>query len=121
MTAYYKDVRNEPLSRQFINYYRDNIVRAYFPDAYHDVRGIEVRLERPLGSWVTFTSMVDYMLQSYGQSGLARVYENRLDAKDEERSANLFNTEPRPRANFNLNIHSPVDFGPNVGGVHWLV
>ena len=120
VTAYYKDVRNEPLSRQFINYYRDNIVRAYFPDAYHDVRGIEVRLERPLGSWVTFTSMVDYMLQSYGQSGLARVYENRLDAKDEERSANLFNTEPRPRANFNLNIHSPVDFGPSLGGVHWL-
>ncbi len=120
VTAYYKDIRNEPLSRQFINYYRDNIVRAYFPDAYRDVRGIELRLERSFGRWVTFAGMLDYMLQSYGQTGLARVYENRLDARDELRSANLVNTQPRPRANFNLNIHSPVDFGPSLGGFHLL-
>jgi hypothetical protein len=120
VTAYYKDIRSEPLSRQFINYYRDNIVRAYFPDAYRDVRGIELRLERSLGSWVTFNGMLDYMLQSAGQTGLARVYENRLDAKDELRSANLSTTEPRPRANINLNIHSPVDFGPSLGGINLL-
>ena len=120
VSAYYKDIRNEPLSRQFINYYRDNIVRAYFPDAYRDVRGIELRLERPLGSWATFHGNLDYMLQSSGQSGLARVYENRLDAKDEQRSANLFTTEPRPRGNVNLNIHSPIDFGPELGGIHLL-
>lgn len=113
-TAYYKDVRNEPLSRQFINYWGDNIVRKYFPDAYKDVRGIEVRVERPLGSWVTFAGMYDYMIQSSGQVGLARVYENRLDAKDELRSANLSTTEPRPRANMNLNFHTPVEWGSGV-------
>jgi hypothetical protein len=120
VTAYYKDIRNEPLSRSFINYYQDNIVRAYFPDAYRDVRGIELRFERPMGSWVTFSSMLDYMLQSAGQTGLARVYENRLDAIDEQRSANLSTTEPLPRANINLNIHSPRDFGPTLGGLQLL-
>jgi len=117
-TAYYKDVRNEPLSREFINYYHDNIIRAYFPDAYKDVRGIELRLERPVGRFVTFYGFFDYMLQSAGQSGLARVYENRLEAIDELRSANLSTTEPRPRANFNLNLHTPNDWGPALGGVH---
>ncbi len=120
VTAYYKDIRNEPLSRQFINYYHDNRVTAYFPDAYRDVRGIELRLERPLGSWVTFNGMFDYMLQSAGQTGLARVYENRLEAKDELRSANLSTTDPLPRGNMNLNIHSPNDFGPELAGMRLL-
>jgi hypothetical protein len=120
VTAYYKDIRNEPLSRQFINYYHDDMVTAYFPDAYRDVRGVELRLERPVGSWVTFNGMFDYMLQSAGQSGLARVYENRLEAKDELRSANLTTTDPLPRANMNLNIHTPNDFGPEIAGMRVL-
>jgi hypothetical protein len=111
VTAYYKDVRNEPLVRTFINYYHDNQVRSYFPDAYKDIRGVEMRLEKSMGTYVTFQAMYDYMLQSTGQSGLARVYENRLEAKDELRLANLTNTQPRPRANINLNLHTPNDFG----------
>ncbi|MFH0989970.1 MAG: TonB-dependent receptor [bacterium] len=120
VTAYYKDIRNEPLSRQYINYFQDNIVRTYVPDAYRDIRGIELRLERPMGSWITFNAMLDYMLQSAGQNGLSRIYENRLDAKDELRSANLSTTEPRPRANINLNIHTPGDLGPSIGTEHPL-
>jgi hypothetical protein len=96
------------------------MVTAYFPDAYRDVRGVEVRLERPLGSWVTFNGMFDYMLQSAGQTGLAREYENRLEAKDELRSANLTTTDPLPRANMNLNIHTPNDFGPEIAGQRLL-
>jgi len=120
VTAYYKDVRNEPLVRQFINYYHDNIVSEYFPDAYGDVRGFELRLERPLGSWVTFTGMYDYMIQSSGQTGLAKVYENLLEAQDALRSANLTTTDPLPRANINLNLHSPNNFGPSFAGVNFL-
>ena len=61
--------------------------------------------------------MYDYMVQSSGQSGLARVYENRLKAKDAEvRSPNIVVTEPRPRANVNLNLHTPDDFGFWLGG-----
>ena len=120
VTAYYKDIRNEPLVRQFINYYHDDIVSEYFPDAYKDVRGFELRLERPLGNWITFTAMYDYMIQSSGQSGLAKVYENLLEAKDALRSANLTTTDPLPRGNVNLNIHSPNDFGPSISGMNLL-
>jgi hypothetical protein len=113
VTAYYKDVRGEPLSRTYINYYEDNLVSKYYADLYKDIRGVEIRLERPLGRFVTFYAMYDYMLQSSGQSGLAQVYENRLKASNAEtRSPNVTVTEPRPRASVNLNLHTPPDFGP---------
>jgi hypothetical protein len=121
VTAYYKDVSNDPLSRTFINYYEDNIVSKYYPDAYSDVRGIELRFERPVGRFVTFHAMYDYMVISSGQSGLAQVFEDRLKARDNElRSPNLATTEPRPRANVNLNLRTPDEFGPEWLGVYWL-
>jgi hypothetical protein len=121
VTAYYKDVSNGPLSRSYINYYEDDIVSKYYPDAYSDVRGVELRLERPMGRFVSFNAMYDYMVTSSGQSGLARVYENRLKARDSElRSPNLSTSEPRPRANVSLNLHTPADFGPEFLGVQWF-
>ncbi len=121
VTAYYKDVSNGPLSRSYINYYEDDIVSKYYPDAYSDVRGVELRLEKPMGRFVSFNAMYDYMVTSSGQSGLARVYENRLKARDSElRSPNLSTSEPRPRANVSLNLHTPADFGPEFLGVQWF-
>jgi hypothetical protein len=120
VTAYYKDVKNEPLARTYINYFEDIKVTEYVPDSYRDIRGVELRLERPIGRFITFNAMYDYMLQSSGQSGLSAVYENRLKASLEGRSANISITEPRPRANVNLNLHTPRDFGPEWAGIHWL-
>ncbi len=121
VTAYYKDIRGEPLSRKYVNYYGDNIVSLYEPDAYSDIRGVELRLERPVGEWVTFNAMYDYMTKSSGRSGLAQVFENRLLAKDAEtRSPNLTIVEPRPRANVSLNLRTPEEFGPKVLDVNWF-
>ena len=120
LTAYYKDVRGEPLSRSFIGY-DDYTVTRYYADAYSDTRGVEARLERPLGRFVTFAAMYDYMLKSTGRSGLYRVYEDRLKARNGElRSPNVTVTEPQPRANVSLNLHTPVEFGPEFLGMHWL-
>lgn len=121
VTAYYKDITDEPLARTYVNYYQDNIVTKYVPDKYRDIRGVEVRLERPLGRFISFNAMYDYQLQSIGQTGLAVTYEDRVIARDKEiRSAALYNTEPRPRANINLNLHTPIDFGPELFGINWL-
>jgi hypothetical protein len=73
-----------------------------------------------MGKFVTFSAMYDYMVSSSGQSGLGQVYEDRLLARDNElRSPNLSTSEPRPRANINLNLHTPADFGPELLGVNW--
>ena len=120
VAAYYKDVRGEPLSRSFVGF-DDYTVSRYFADAYSDTRGIELRLERPAGRWVTFSGMIDYMLKSTGQAGLYRVYEDRLQARlGELRSPNVTVTEPLPRANVSINFHTPDDLGPSFLGVNWL-
>jgi len=121
ITTYYKDVRNLPLSRTYVNYYEDNDVSEYYPDRFNDIRGVELRLERPIGKYITFNAMYDYMLISSGQVGVAVIYENRVKYRENLlRSPNISTTEPQPRANINLNLHSPVNFGPSLFGIKWL-
>ncbi|MBL1212059.1 MAG: TonB-dependent receptor [Ignavibacteriae bacterium] len=121
VTAYYKDVSNTPLGRQYVSYYGDNNVTEYTPDAFSDTRGLEIRFARNVGRFVTFNAMAEYVLASWGQTGLGRVYENRLEARDSEiRSANVVTTEARPKANINLSFHTPYDFGPEWLGVNWF-
>ena len=119
VSAYYKDISNEPLGRTFINYNHDNNITKYFPDRYRDIRGFELRLERALGRFITFNAMYEYQLASSGQSGLAVIYENRIEAREGElRNPNIINTEPLPRANINLNLHTPKKFGPSALGIN---
>ncbi len=117
VTFYYKDVRNLPLSQTYVSWYRDNNVTSFVADRYMDTRGIEFRLERRFGRFISFWANYDYMLQSAGQTGLQRIYENRLDASDEKRTANISTNIPVPRANINLNLRTPSDWGPSIGSM----
>ena len=120
ISAYYKKVEDEPLSRTYVDYYEEMHVSRYFPDAFEDIRGVELRLEKSAGRFLTFWGNYEYLLQSSGRTGLARVYENRLKADQEARWANVVLTQPHPRAQGNINLHSPGDFGPGVAGVYPL-
>lgn len=111
VTLYYKDLKNEPLSRTFWDYYQEFTVSRYYPDAYADIRGIELRLERNYGRFLTFWANYEYMLKSWGQVGLKTVYENQVEAQDELRNADQDFLEPQPRANVNINFHTPSDWG----------
>ncbi|MFA6540762.1 MAG: TonB-dependent receptor [Bacteroidota bacterium] len=112
VTSYYKDNTDEPLSRSYVSYYGDNNVSVYAADAYSDIRGVELRFEKPNGRFVSFSAMYDYMISSGGQTGLGTIYEDRLQTKQnsETRDAAQYVSEPRPRANVNLNLHTPDDF-----------
>ncbi|MGE5410237.1 MAG: carboxypeptidase-like regulatory domain-containing protein [Clostridiales bacterium] len=112
ITAYYKDVSDEPLSRTFIDYYETNQVTKYYPDAYSDTRGVELRLERNVGKFVTFSAMYDYMIKSSGKAGYETIYENLAKYRENAiRKANQTTPIPQPRANVNLNLHTPEDYG----------
>jgi hypothetical protein len=116
VTFYYKDVKNEPLSRSYVDYWEEQSIQKYFPDFYKDIRGLELRLEKRLGRFVSFWGNYEYMLQTTGRTGLAFVYENRLRANEEAREPNIFTTDPLPRAQANLNLHSPQGWGPGLLG-----
>ena len=113
-SAYYKNVDDEPLSRTYIDYWETINVTKYFPDAYRDIRGIELRMEKNIGRFFTYWGNYEYMLVSYGEIGKSRVYENRLKATEEERYSSIYTTEPRPSAQINLNWHTPAVFGPRI-------
>ncbi|MGE5365206.1 MAG: carboxypeptidase-like regulatory domain-containing protein [Bacteroidota bacterium] len=115
-TAYYKDVSDEPLARTFMDYNETNQITKYYPDAYKDIRGIELRLERNSGRFVTFSAVYDYMIVSEGTAGFSTVYENLVKYRENKlRSADQTNPVPKPRANINLNLHTPHDFGMLLG------
>lgn len=112
ITAYYKDVSNEPLARTYYDYWETNKIVKYFPDGYRDNKGVELRLERNFGRFVTFTSMYDYMITSSGQTGYVSIYENLAQyLENQKRNAYQYVPQALPRANVNLNLHTPSDFG----------
>jgi Carboxypeptidase regulatory-like domain/TonB-dependent Receptor Plug Domain len=117
VVVYYKDMSNTPLPRTYINYWEEFQATKYEPDGYSDVRGVELRLEKSAGRFFTMWCNMDYMLKSWGQSGVKYIYENRIAASDEERSANITNLMPLPRANIALSFHTPMTFGPAWGGI----
>lgn len=120
IALYYKDVTDEPLQRTYINYWQEFQVTRYFPDAFADIRGIEVRLEKNVGRFFTFWGNYEYMVKSRGQVGLQNVYENRILAVGESRSPNVTTSEPLPKGHLNLNFHTPLNWGPGLAGMHLL-
>ena len=120
MVVYYKDMSNQPLPRTYINYWEEFSATKYQADGYSDVRGVELRLEKSAGRFFTMWCNFDYMLKSWGQSGVKYIYENRVTAAGEERSANITNIMPIPRANIAMSFHTPITFGPKSGGIYPL-
>jgi len=116
-TLYYKDVKNEPLSRTYIDFWDEFRVSQYLSDAYADIRGIELRLEKNFGRFFTFWGNYEYKLKSSGQTGLKYVYENRVAATEEERTPNITTTEPLPVAHLNINLHTPKEWGLSIFGL----
>jgi outer membrane cobalamin receptor len=115
-TAYYKDVSNNPMLRTFVDWYETNSVAKYYPDAYRDIRGVELRFERNFGRYFTFQAMYDYMLVNSGQAGYVTIYENMVKYRENRtRTATQVRQQPRPRANVNLNLNTPDDFGLLLG------
>jgi len=120
VVVYYKDMSNMPLPRTHVNYWEEFQATKYQPDAYADIRGVEFRIEKVSGQFFTFWANMDYMLRSWGQSGLRYIYENRVTAIGEERSANISSTVPLPSANVNLAFHTPTRFGAHIGNMYPL-
>ncbi|MFB0515858.1 MAG: TonB-dependent receptor domain-containing protein [Candidatus Neomarinimicrobiota bacterium] len=115
ITLFYKDIDNEPLNRTYVDWWEEMAVSRYYPDRYADIDGIELRLEKNIGRFITFWGNYEYLVKSRGQSGLSHVFENRTTAREEERSPNITTWDPLPRAIFSLNLHLPRKWGPGLG------
>lgn len=123
IAGYYKDVKNQPRQVNFES--RDGLVDYTVPvtDSYADTRGVEVSLFRSSGRWIRGFLNFSYMVDSGGAFGFPLYQENRIEQRRyEESTTDYYQDKPlaRPYARFNIDIITPIDFGPEFSGRHVL-
>jgi len=123
IAGYYKDVKNQPRQVSFIS--RDGLVNYSVPvaDSYADTRGIEISVFKNAGRWIRGFLNYSYMVDAGGAFGFPSFRENRIEQRRyEENTTDYYQSKPLPRpyARFNIEIITPLDFGPEVAGRHVL-
>jgi outer membrane receptor protein involved in Fe transport len=125
VTGYYKDISNESRDVDYIS--SDGQVRYSRPEPvqYRDIRGFEFQLNKNRGDWITGFINYNYRVSSTGRFGLGEYYESRTDQDNYNRTdGELWYSQskpkPQPLARLNLDIFTPDDFGPEVGGFYPL-
>ena len=120
LAGYYKDTKDEP---RLVTYTSRNSAVNYDipePNRYADTRGFEITINKNRGDWIRGFINYTYEVSSYGYFGLPRNSENPATQRDIERDTRAFDQikpVPRPYARTNIDIFTPMDFGPELGGV----
>jgi hypothetical protein len=125
-TGFYKDNTNIPdefyytgLNNQTTPDGKDYVIRyrSYSADYYQSARGLQFRIEKRVGSYWTGWFNYDYELYSRGKLGYEQYFE------DEKREPDPYDYEaenrkvtPMPRFNIGMDLHTPSNFGPALGG-----
>jgi hypothetical protein len=117
--GYYKDLSDQPRTVQFIS--EDAAVNYYVsePNSYEDIRGFEITLNKNRGAWGRGFINYTYMVSTYGYFGYGKYFQSSVDQRKYERETNYhYQTKPRPRpyARANIDVFTPLDFGPEVAG-----
>ena len=123
-TGYYKNVFFEPLTVTYNGFNSVSYSKSE-PNGYRDTRGFELTLERRRGRIVNGFLNYTYMVTQSGRFGLPTESQNPTTQRTNENSDALRRSAesrplPSPYARAGLNIESPDDFGPSVGGINPL-
>ncbi|MFZ2324837.1 MAG: carboxypeptidase-like regulatory domain-containing protein [Ignavibacteriaceae bacterium] len=119
--GYYKDVKDQTRLVTYVS--SDASVNYSKPEAisYADIRGFEVELRKNRGDWITGFVNYTYMVSTSGYFGYYYSYENQVEQRQYEiqNKSNIEQNKPvaRPYARANIDINTPENWGPQVGGV----
>lgn len=123
VAGYYKDIKDQPRLITYTS--RDNSVDYDIPEPtnYEDIRGFEITLNKNRGDWVRGFINYTYSVASRGFFGLSDYSENPAVQREIERTTSAFAQDkpvPRPYARANIDIVTPIGFGPELGGMNLL-
>ena len=120
MTGYYKDETEQPRSVSFHDITGTVDYHTFFPYNYGDTRGFEISLRKNRGRWIRGFVNYTFMVNSGGNFGVGQHNENMADQREFLRTmgASQWISDPRPYARINLELLTPVDFGPETIGLH---
>lgn len=117
IAGYYKDVSDQTGQINYVNYDESVNYATITNNNYEDIRGFEITLNKRFGSWITGWLNYNYMVQTSGYVGRQTYYQ---DPRRQllEGYMNPYQEKPfaRPYARANINILSPMDFGPTLLG-----
>ena len=131
--GYYKDMRNEPSKVYYVNADNFNIhVTTWRNNAYEDIRGFELRIQKHYGDWFTGWFTYDYRqkvspdmlpLDPYLREAGAEIITNDPSLIDPEDGLGspfpiVSSTLPKFRAGFDF--HTPMHTGPQWAGFYPL-
>ena len=133
LAGYYKDMRNEPSRVYYVNAQNPNIhVTTWRNNAYEDIRGFELRIQKHYGDWITGWFTYDYRqnvrpdmlpLDPYLREADAEVIANDPTIVDPEEGLGspfpiVQSTQPKFRAG--IDFHTPSRTGPRWAGIYPL-
>ncbi|MGE5313236.1 MAG: TonB-dependent receptor [Acidobacteriota bacterium] len=117
ISGYYKDVTDQVNLINFVS--RDTKVNYYVsnPNAYEDIRGFELTIQKNRGEWITGQLNYTYMARTTGQFGFSKQYQNPGDQRTYERAnreTDLYQTKsvPQPYARAIVDFFTPADYNP---------
>ncbi len=121
IAGYYKNISDQI---GWINYKNINgSVKYSNPENnfYEDIRGFEITLDKKVGDWVTGFVNYAYMVSTSGYFGYTRFYEDPNEMREYLMdNPNQARPRPRPKLNANIDLHTPIKFGPHIGDFYLL-
>jgi len=121
LAGYYKDVTGQTSWIRYVN--RDHSINysTIANQNYADIRGLEVRVDKRWGQWITGWIHYNYMVTTSGFVGREVYYEDEMDALLYG-IHNPYQERPLARPLFRANVlfKSPGDFGPVLAGMNPL-
>lgn len=123
LAGYYKDISDQGRLVTYTS--RDNSVSYSIPepDSYEDIRGFEATITKNRGEWVRGFINYTYQVSTSGNFGLSSNSENPAIQREYERNKAFFEQSkpiPRPYARANIDVFTPLDWGPEVFGIKIL-
>ncbi len=120
VSGYYRDNTNQVSQITTESYYADADYISFQNTNYSDVRGLELRLSRAAGPWITGWIAYHYMIYNEGFTGFEFNFEDPIKQRDADYTAEETRPYPRPSFRANINIITPHDFGPEIFGQYIL-
>ena len=121
VAAYYRDISNERYLVEYVGYNGTPDYTVSTPNLYEDVRGFELTLRKNRGNWIQGFVNYTYMVSTSGHFGWGYEYQNPVDQRNYELT-NPVQTKPipQPYARANIDLFTPMDFGPKFAGMNPL-
>ncbi len=135
VSGYYRRIDNE--RSRYIYHSKGNITELYSSanNRYRDIRGLDIKLEKRVGQFITGWISYDFELHSQGESGYQEEYQaghdaynvdggqyfdvsydtNKVRRQPSSRSQNILPSRSRLRCN--IGLHTPQNYGPPVFGI----